>query len=396
MKKPLNAFLGELFIARWEDGEGTTRLVSEQVSHHPPVTACRVWNEERGVSAEGFTRQEITFKGSVSIKQIGYAILRLEKWHESYLIPLPNVKVSGILTGTPYPELGGVYFVSSSSGYMARVEFEGKGWLGGKEKKHSFEARLYKEGEEERVLYSVAGHWDREFVIRDEVKGEDIEVFDSAKEKVTELKTEGMEEMDEWETRKAWKGVREALQRGDMLGTSKKKNEVEQGQRQMRKDEAREGKVWERVFFKDAKKDVVAEMLASKIGAKIIAEDTMGIWAFDESAWNQRRKPYHGRLRPDNKQQFESTRSSSNAEQVNGVAATVAESEKPEVANQKEPRLSIASPIETTNSTADLPLAPEVQQEQVKESRLEEGVVGLRLTEQNAVEDMLRNQYSSS
>lgn len=31
VKKPLNAFLGEVFVARWEDESGTTRLVSEQV-----------------------------------------------------------------------------------------------------------------------------------------------------------------------------------------------------------------------------------------------------------------------------------------------------------------------------------------------------------------------------
>jgi hypothetical protein len=49
VKKPLNAFLGEIFMARWEDASGVTRLVSEQVSHHPPVTACCLWNEEHGV-----------------------------------------------------------------------------------------------------------------------------------------------------------------------------------------------------------------------------------------------------------------------------------------------------------------------------------------------------------
>lgn len=30
-KKPLNPFLGELFLGRWEDAAGTTQLVSEQV-----------------------------------------------------------------------------------------------------------------------------------------------------------------------------------------------------------------------------------------------------------------------------------------------------------------------------------------------------------------------------
>ena len=30
-KKPLNPFLGELFLGKWEDAAGTTELISEQV-----------------------------------------------------------------------------------------------------------------------------------------------------------------------------------------------------------------------------------------------------------------------------------------------------------------------------------------------------------------------------
>lgn len=32
-KKPLNPFLGELFLGKWEDEAGTTQLVSEQVRY---------------------------------------------------------------------------------------------------------------------------------------------------------------------------------------------------------------------------------------------------------------------------------------------------------------------------------------------------------------------------
>jgi len=32
-KKPLNPFLGELFLGQWKDGAGTTQLVSEQVRY---------------------------------------------------------------------------------------------------------------------------------------------------------------------------------------------------------------------------------------------------------------------------------------------------------------------------------------------------------------------------
>ena len=36
-KKPLNPFLGELFLGRWEDDAGTTQLVSEQVRQVVPI-----------------------------------------------------------------------------------------------------------------------------------------------------------------------------------------------------------------------------------------------------------------------------------------------------------------------------------------------------------------------
>ena len=41
-KKPLNPFLGELFIGKWEDQAGTTQLVSEQVRYvaHETSLSC--------------------------------------------------------------------------------------------------------------------------------------------------------------------------------------------------------------------------------------------------------------------------------------------------------------------------------------------------------------------
>lgn len=123
VKKPLNAILGELFIVDMQDQnvKGTTRLVSEQVSHHPPITACCLWNDELGIRAEGYTRQKISFSGSVHIEQIGHAILHIDAFQEDYLVPLPNVTVTGILSGKPYPELKGTYHITSSSGYVNLV-----------------------------------------------------------------------------------------------------------------------------------------------------------------------------------------------------------------------------------------------------------------------------------
>ena len=50
LKKPLNPFLGELFLGEWEDEVtgATTKLISEQVSHHPPTTACVLEDKNNG------------------------------------------------------------------------------------------------------------------------------------------------------------------------------------------------------------------------------------------------------------------------------------------------------------------------------------------------------------
>lgn len=311
VKKPLNAFLGECFLATVEDDSGVTTLVSEQVSHHPPVTACRLWNEQHGVFAEGFTRQEITLNlGNIAIKQTGHALLTLKKHgDETYLIPLPDVKVKGILAGLSgtYPELDGRYTIPCTSGYYSVIDFSGKSLLSSGTK-NEFVARLYAPGKaDEEPLYTVTGHWNESITA---YKG-----ADKSQSGVTEtlvlqdLPTvpikpleEGLDAQDPWETRRAWGGVREALKKRDMTGTAKAKSVVEQGQRDMRKDEERAGKKWEPYFFKPRDEDPVAASLYRSILKELKPEDTVAIWKFDEDLWQSGlKRPFHGALTPDNK-----------------------------------------------------------------------------------------------
>ena len=52
VKKPYNPILGETFACAWPHADGSrTQFVSEQVSHHPPVSAIHFSNPERHVSA---------------------------------------------------------------------------------------------------------------------------------------------------------------------------------------------------------------------------------------------------------------------------------------------------------------------------------------------------------
>ncbi|KIW10603.1 hypothetical protein PV08_11567 [Exophiala spinifera] len=410
VKKPLNAFLGEVFLAKWEDEVGTTRLVSEQVSHHPPVTACRVWNEEHGVSAEGYTRQEITFTGTVNIRQIGHATLHLSRHDETYLIPLPNVKIKGILTGNPYPELQGTYHIPSTSGYMSTIEFGSRGIFSSSDKKHSFEAKVYREGDkEEKPLYRVTGHWDGVFVIHDVGRDVEVERFDVRTAHTTPLMTDPLEDQDPWESRVAWRGVRDALLKGDMQGAADAKSKLENGQREMHRTDE-DGRHWTRLFYAAGKRDEVAEELGKKIGLAFDPAETVAAWKFRLEEWCEGRfkKPYHGGLRPDNTRSGESCEEAVTDRGVaNGIVAGDAgeKTAHPIVEEQQS-----ADPLSTvnqdgdvkSNSRGDRPQESSVVpsatlgQPGMRTGEIESGVAGMSVQEKNAVEDFLRKKYSAS
>lgn len=300
VKKPLNAFLGELFLAQGEDG---TRLIAEQVSHHPPVTACYLWNDQAGIRAEGYACQEISFNGSVNVKQIGHAILHLDAYKEDYLIPLADVKIKGILSGTTYPELDGEYHVMSSTGFVSEIDFSGKKLLGGK--KNSVHATLFKQeptGDKKHPLFTISGQWNDEVTIYE--GGDDgrvIETINVPAIKSLPMKVEDLEQQDEWESRKAWAGVIAALNNGDMQRTVDEKSKVEEAQRQMRKREEEKGVKWEPLFFSrlQTTRDPILEDLATEPMKDGLFSSQSGMWKFNHEKLRKGiEKPFHGSLKP--------------------------------------------------------------------------------------------------
>lgn len=288
-KKPLNPFLGELFLGYWKDDAGETNLISEQVSHHPPVTAYAISNEKHGVRLEGYNGQRASFATTIYVKQIGYAILHLDEFNEDYLITLPSLHIEGLITGAPYVELEKSSYIQSSSGYTSKIEYSGKGWVSGK--KNSFTATLHKTGKESEVLYKASGQWSDSFSIKDASKNV-VKTWEHKQNKVTPLIVAPIEEQDELESRRAWQKVASAIANGDLDTTAREKSIIENQQRELRKKEREEGREWERRYFSRAEKAPVSVALAKKVGETIDSEKTNGIWAFDEKKATAAKPPY--------------------------------------------------------------------------------------------------------
>ena len=289
-KKPLNPFLGELFLGRWHDDAGETQLASEQVSHHPPVTAYCIWNSQHAVRLQGYNAQKTSFSKRIDVKQVGHALLRLEKYGEEYLITLPSLHIEGLWSGSPFIELNGHTFIQSTSGYTAKIDYSGRGWLSGK--KNSFIATLYPTGKEKETLYTVEGQWTGEFSIKDSKTKHEIDSYSAKKIKTTPLTVPSLEQQDELESRRAWKKVADALNKGDMNATSDEKARIENSQRELRKKEQTEGRDWQRVFFTSVKGDETFDELLKPLGEKCEWEKTNGVWRFDVQKAHDAKPPF--------------------------------------------------------------------------------------------------------
>ncbi|KIW95426.1 uncharacterized protein Z519_04010 [Cladophialophora bantiana CBS 173.52] len=362
LKKPINAFLGELFLARWEDDRdqeqdevevGITRLVSEQVSHHPPGTACRVWNEEHGVTAEGYTRQEITFTGSVNIQQIGHAKLHLARHHETYLIPLPDIKINGILQvlrtrsytapTTSRARVGILQPSTSTADEVSSPALTG-----------STLSRPAAVGRPVRYPRLQTERRHRE--------------FDVTTARTTPLITDPIEEQDPWESRRA----------------------IENGQREMRKTDS-DGRNWKRLFFEPiSRADEVVEALAGMVGLTLDPEDTVAAWKFRRREWREGAfgKPYHGNLMPDNSTQ---ARAGEGGEKVvvDGVHL-VARSQRSLLSGEQRD----IPPARTSSQINGSPPSPQPEtstQTEVKKSIVRD----MNAREKAQVEEFLRDKHSS-
>lgn len=244
-KKPLNPVLSEVFYGKWPDhsGRGELTLVSEQVSHHPPITAYYLENKKAGVSVQGHSGQKTSFNGrTISVLQVGHAFMRLKRTEgedEVYLITLPTLHIDGLWYGSPYIELADTTYIHSSTGYLATINYSGRGYFSGKA--HSFHATVTQSGSSTSLL-EVAGDWSGSSTVK---KGTLLPVsstfWDANVSPREEIQVKPISEMGEYESRRLWQVVSQGIRTGNYDVASKDKSRIENEQRALRKKREEEG-----------------------------------------------------------------------------------------------------------------------------------------------------------
>jgi hypothetical protein len=159
--KPYNSTLGEFFRCNWkiEDthptlktpnsapssaansvkGDGKTVTVSyltEQTSHHPPVSAFYVDCPEKGISARGYDQLSAKFTGTsvrvvAGAHNLGIFITLKNRGNEEYQLTHPAAYLGGLLRGSLNVSVADSCFITCpKTGLKVILEYQEEGWLG--------------------------------------------------------------------------------------------------------------------------------------------------------------------------------------------------------------------------------------------------------------------------
>ncbi|KAJ8381408.1 hypothetical protein SKAU_G00021860 [Synaphobranchus kaupii] len=253
LKKPYNPIIGETFRCMWihTTTNSKTFYISEQVSHHPPVSAFYVSNRKDGFCLSGSILAKSKFYGnSLSALLDGEARLTFLNRGEDYVMNMPYAHCKGILYGTMTLELAGQITVAcEKTGYSAQLEFKLKPFLGSDDSVNQISGKI-KLGKE--VLATLEGHWDSEIFINDKKTG----VVDTFWNPTPELRqsrltrcTVPSEEQGDFESEKLWQHVTRAINNKDQTEATNEKFILEEAQRKSARERKAKCEEWSPALF---------------------------------------------------------------------------------------------------------------------------------------------------
>uniref|UniRef100_A0A8C5G6F1 Oxysterol-binding protein n=1 Tax=Gouania willdenowi TaxID=441366 RepID=A0A8C5G6F1_GOUWI len=153
--KPFNPLLGETYeLIREEKG---FRLVSEQVSHHPPVSAFHAESLVGDFVFHGSIYPKLKFWGkSVEAEPKGTITLELLKHNETYTWTNPTCCVHNIILGKLWIEqYGTMEIVNHSTGEKCVLNFKPCGMFG--KELHTVEGYIQEKSKKKRCV--IYGKW---------------------------------------------------------------------------------------------------------------------------------------------------------------------------------------------------------------------------------------------
>jgi len=255
--KPYNPILGEQFHCSWEhDDQSVTTLRSEQVSHHPPITAFEIRNKEKGIHYESTGEFKAKFRGNYIDSCVeGLHQLHLEHHGETYTISWPTMVARGLVWGNARIEHGGNLIITcDKTGYKTQVNFD-----------HSDHKLTGEISKGKTKLFKIEGALTGTITLKDEKTKEKKALIDGPQKREKYIVPDILKQ-EPCHSRRVWHNVTYALKTEQFDKAARSKTEVEDYQRTLAKARKEKQEIWvPRLFIEsDQKTDTGVPVYVSR------------------------------------------------------------------------------------------------------------------------------------
>jgi len=246
-KKPYNPTIGEEHICWIEHSDNDwTELFVEQVSHHPPLTALFLRNQNQKISLLSSLDAEVSFSGnSVTILNSGEVTILTahEKYHMTRHVP--SLIIRRIIFGEKYYVWSGPLTLEcAESGYKLTLNFSEKN-----ENTNLIKGQITKEG---NIVFEIRGNVGREIFYWKPEEGEKKkkELYKFCTGIILpDISYPPANSLVPNNSLRQWREVTEAIVKNDMATADIAKKKIEQLQRVREKKREQEGEEYEGTYF---------------------------------------------------------------------------------------------------------------------------------------------------
>ncbi|KAF9731413.1 hypothetical protein PMIN06_003136 [Paraphaeosphaeria minitans] len=295
--KPYNSTLGEFFRCTWDVEDTQPQLkhspnstisssassvagdkrvkisyLTEQTSHHPPVSAFYIDCPEKGISARGFDQLSAKFTGTnirvvAGAHNLGIFITLASRDDEEYQLTHPAAYLGGLLRGSLSVSVADSCFVTCAKSKMKVIlEYQEEGWLGRTQNKvvgvifkydpNNDNKTKIKDVSDKDVLGRIEGCWQQKvyYTLGSQPFAKTPEkdrnlLIDLDPLFVVPKSIPPIEEQLPNESRKFWDGVTNAIVNKQYSLATTLKQEIEDKQRKKAAERKETGKAWQPRFF---------------------------------------------------------------------------------------------------------------------------------------------------
>ncbi|KAK4642412.1 hypothetical protein QC761_508600 [Podospora bellae-mahoneyi] len=277
--------------------------LTEQTSHHPPVSAFYIDCPEKGLHAKGFDQITAKFTGT-SIKvmpgehNLGIFITVDRRDHETYQLTHPAAHLGGILTGALSVSVGDMcYITCPETKLKAILRYYNDGWLGRTTNK--MEGIIFRYDPEndnktqikdvpvEDILIRLGGAWKEKIVftvgnkpLESHPPERQITIIDVAPLSVAPKVLPPVEKQLPNESLQLWSEVTKAIHAKQFGKATTVKQELEEAQREKAREREKKGETWTPVFFEQATDKAGKPSLTEK-GREVLRRAQAGNWDMD-------------------------------------------------------------------------------------------------------------------